>query len=42
MVACGDQLIVVAGKTEGVFTNDLRVFNTGEHMGVKKQAAFFH
>ncbi len=39
MVACGDQLIVVAGKTEGVFTNDLRVFSTGEHLGVKKRQA---
>ncbi len=30
MVACEDQLIVVAGYTDGGPTNDLRVFNTGE------------
>ncbi len=39
MVACGDQLIVVAGKTEGGFTNNLRVFSTGEHLGVKIRQA---
>ncbi len=30
MVACGDQLIVVAGLTDKGLTNELKVFRTGE------------